>query len=164
MDRFQQLNRILALATALVIAVILLIMVLYVYVIVSRGLTDPDVLLRLGLSWLPALFYLWALWTLRGLFRGLAESGLTLRHGLSAALSRIGLALICGAVATIVTAPVVALLTKPHHLGMFALSDAPALALAMIGVALMVLARVLVQAIKLQGDAHQLRDVLESFI
>lgn len=162
--RFCERSRWFMRATTVILAAIIAFAVLYAWVIVRAQLSDPDVLWRLGLSWLPSIFYIWALCTLRGLFAGLADEGLRFQSGLMTSLARIGWALVCGGLTAILTAPVISRLTQPHHLGGFAIFDVPALVLVMLGVALIVLARMVRQALALQAEAGKLRNVLEGFI
>ncbi len=163
-DRFRKRSRWFMRATTAIMAAIIAFAALYAWVIVRAQLTDPDVLWRLGLSWLPSVFYIWALWTLRGLFAGLSGEGLRFQSGLMTSLARIGWALVAGGLTTIVTAPMISTLTKPHHMGGFAVFDVPALVLVMLGVALIILARMVRQALALQAEAGKLRNVLEGFI
>jgi hypothetical protein len=127
-----------------VIAVIVLVAALYVHVVLRARLEDPQALLRLTLSRLPSVFYLWALWILRGLFAALAGDGLRLEPGIVPAMARIGMTLMAGGATTLVTAPLVSLLAQQQHkMGNFPLFNVPAPApvLMMLGLALLVLAR-----------------------
>ena len=163
-EQFHRLGKLFTLITTVVLVVIVAMAALYAVAIWRAGVADPDVLTRLGLSWLPSVFYLWALWTLRGLFANLATSGLKFQPGLTVALSRIGLALVAGGVTTLVTAPIVSLLTRPHHMGGFPIFNVPALVLVMLGIALFVLARMFRRALVLESEARGLRHVLDGFI
>jgi uncharacterized membrane protein len=69
-----------------------------------------------------------------------------------------------GGASTLLTVPLVNLLAQHHKMGSFPLFNVPALVLMMLGLALLVLARVLRQGLALQVEAGKLRDVLEGFI
>lgn len=164
-ERYRRRSRWLMRGTSLVIGLILLVAALYVYVVLRAQLDDPQVLLRLTLSWLPSVFYLWALWILRGLFAALAGDGLRLEPGIGKAMARIGVTLMAGGATTLLTAPLVGLLARqPHKMGSFPLLNVPALVLMMLGLALLLLARLLRQGVALQAEAGRLRDELQGFI
>jgi hypothetical protein len=161
-ERFRKLNRRFAIAATVVIAAIAMMMVIYA-IVALRGLQAP-VLLRLALSWSPSLFYLWALWTLRDLFVQLAHSGPGVQFGVTAALAKIGWALMLGSLATLVVTPLINMMTEPHHLGSFPLFDVPALTLGMVGLALLVVAPMLKRALHFEAEAKSLKNVLEGFV
>ena len=74
---FQRRNRRFLIAANVVLAAIAAVIVLTLIVLLTRGPTMRVASIeRLALSWAPAAFYLWALWTLRGLFAALARGGL----------------------------------------------------------------------------------------
>ncbi len=125
---------------------------------------DNDMMLRLSVSWLPAIFYMWILWTLRGLFRDLASEGLGFRPPLLKALSRIGWGLMLAAVTTLAMGPLLNVITAPHRIGNFMLFDLPHITLVVVGLALILLARMLKRALKLEAETREMREVLETFI
>lgn len=162
--RFRCLNRRLALAATAAIALIALFVALSLLVLALGRLRAPETLMRLALTWSPSAFYLWALWTLRGLFAGLAREGPGLRPAVTTALSRIGWALVGGAVTTFIAAPLVAFIETHHQGGWFGTFNTPALTLCLLGLALVVLARMLRRAAHLETRVEALENVLESFI
>jgi hypothetical protein len=60
--------------------------------------------------------------------------------------------------------PLISLLAQPHKMGSFPLFNVPALVLMMLGLALLVLARLLQQGVAMQAEAGKLRDALDGFI
>jgi hypothetical protein len=163
-EQYRRRSRWLMQATTVVMVAIVLVAALYVYVVMRAQLDDPEVLLRLALAWLPSVFYLWALWILRGLFAALAGDGLRLQPGVAKAMARIGMTLMAGGATTLLTVPLISMLAQPHKMGSFPLFNVPALVLMMLGLALLVLARLLQQGVALQAEAGKLRDALDGFI
>ena len=162
--RFRRHNRWLYMAATAVIAAILAIMALTLLIVSHWRMSHPDAVMRLALAWSPSIFYLAALWTLRGLFAGLARAGLSCQPSLTKALSRIGLALMAGSALTVATAPAILALSHPAPSGWFATFNVPALTLFMLGMALAIIARMLRRAIALEAEADEMKGVLEGFI
>ena len=163
-ERFRRHNRWLGRAATGVIAIIAAIMGLTLAIISHGRLSHPDVVARLALTWSPSVFYLGALWTLRGLFAGLAKAGLSFQPSLTRALARTGWALMAGSLLTMVTTPMILALSHPIPSGWFATFNVPALTLFMLGLALAIIARMLERAVALQAEAAQMKGDLEGFI
>lgn len=166
LSQFRQRSRQFAGAATAVVAVIGVIIVLTLGVVVLRGQAMGWArVTRLALSWTPAVCYLWALWTLRGMFRALARDGLTFQPAVTRALGRVGWALAGGAVLTLLEAPVVVWLTGGGGPGGgFATLNVPALTLGVTGLALVVLAAMLRRGARLEAETTRLKAVLNDFI
>jgi hypothetical protein len=123
----------------------------------------PATLQQLPLAWLPALFYLWALWSARQMFREFSRGGFVFGAVVSAALGRIGWALALGAGAALVIVPV-RLAMGMQVVGGFALFNAPALTLGIVGLALIAMARMMRRAAALEAKVASLNAVLSDFI
>lgn len=166
LEGFRRWNRVFAWAAAAVLAGILLVAALVLYGVASRAGPDQEaVIARLAVTWFPALFYLWALWTLRSLFAALARSGSPFRPTLANALSRIGWALALGGGATVMVSPIVLAITRrPHAMSTFAAVDIPAATIGVVGLALIALAVTLKRAAALEAEAADLKTVLGDFI
>ncbi len=162
--RFRSFNRWLAVVAALAIVAIVGVIAITLLVVSRWQSSHPETLTRLALTWSPSLFYLWAMWTLRGLFSDLSRSGPAVQPAVTRALSRIGLALMGGAALTLITAPFVLAQETPHRAGGFAIFNVPALTLGLLGLALIIVARMLKQAIAAQARVKSLETKLEGFI
>jgi hypothetical protein len=163
LQKFRTLNRRFQIATTLAIAGVVGMLIIYVMV-AFRGLPTPT-LFRLALSWSPAMFYLWALWTLRDFFSALARGDDSTRIDLAALLSRIGWALLLGGVTTVIVTPLIALLSSaPRPFGQFALLNVPPLTLGVVGLTLLAVAPMLRRARAFEQEAKKLKTVLEGFV
>jgi hypothetical protein len=163
-ERFRRLNGRLAVVAALAIAAIVGVMAITLMVVVRWRLEQSETVTRLLLTWSPSLFYLWALWILRGLFAALSRSGPAAQPSITRALARIGWALLGGAALTLITAPIILALENPHRVGGFAVFNVPALTLGLLGVALIIVARMLREAIAAEAKVKSLETVLEGFV
>jgi hypothetical protein len=166
-SRFRARNRLFALLTTLVLAGMALIVAVVLYgLAVMRQDGREDVARHLLIAWTPTLFYLWALWTLRGLFATLGRTGASLRGGaVAGAISKIGWALALGAGCTVFISPLIlALMVRPHAMSAFAAIDVPACTLGVVGLALIALSRVLRHAAELEAETSDLKTVLGDFI
>lgn len=154
-----------ALATVMFSA-IALIVALTLGVIVLRGQAlGPTRVTRMALSWSPAIGYLWALWTLRGMFQSLARDGLSFQPAVIHALDRVGRALGLGAALSLIEGPAVVWLTGGAGPSVgFAAMNVPALTLMVTSLALIALARMLARAARLEAETTRLKAVLEDFI
>lgn len=162
---FQRRSRAFLIAATVVLAAVVAVILLTLFVLVTRGPTmRVESLERLGLIWAPALFYLWALWTLRGLFSALSRGGLNFQPLIAQALSRIGWALALGAGVSVVAAPIVLSLGGPHAFGGFAVFVVPPLTLGVVGLALIALAGLLRRASAIEAEATKLRTTLKEFV
>jgi hypothetical protein len=123
-----------------------------------------ETLQKVVLAWAPAGFYLWAVWTLRGMFVALARGGPAFQPAVIQALSRVGWALLLGASVSVVLAPVVRMLTVPRPVAGFAMLNVPALTLAVVGLALIAVARMLRRGARLEAEAASLKAMLKDFI
>jgi hypothetical protein len=103
-----------------------------------------------GLRWtvpyrLPLLFYIAAVWVMRQAFAQL-ERGALFDRMLPALLTRIGLALAAGGVASVFLTPWLWRLLCGPRLGAYAAFDPPAIAVGLVGLLLVILGRLLVRA------------------
>ena len=126
---------------------------------------------RLALSLSPAVGYLWALWTLRGMFRALARDGLTFQAAVIDGLDRVGRGLGVGAALSMMEGPVMYFLTRGWRTGGASTSiieimnvNVPALTLVVTSMALTVLARMLGRGARLEAETARLKTVLDDFI
>lgn len=163
---FQRRNRLFAWLTAAVLAGIALIVVILMYALAVR---EPDdrvaIASKLAITWSPALFYLWALWSLRGMFAALS-TGAGFRGGAVAGpLARVGWALALGSAMTVFVSPyVLEMVERPHAMAAFAAIDIPAATLGVVGLALVALSGMLRRAAELEQEAADLKTVLGDFI
>jgi hypothetical protein len=149
----------------IVMALIVAMMALTLFVLCLRAsVFGAAAIQRIALSWLPSLFYLWAIWTVRQLFGALAAEGPVFRPLLASAMTRIGGALLLGAATTIATAPIILALTVRRGMGSFAIFNVPALTIGTVGLALIATAYLLRLAIRIQDEAAALRQELEEFV
>ena len=111
----------------------------------------------------PIGFHLWALWSLRGLFAGLARHGLVFGRGSGVALSRTGWGLLVGGVTTLAAAPLIIRLVPPAGAVGFAVSGLSAIILCVVGAALIVLTSLLRQGLVIQEERAALRSTLDEF-
>lgn len=103
---------------------------------------------------IPAVFYLWALWSIRGVFGALAEGG-RLQPALAAGLTRVGQALVLGAASSVLL--VTNLLRWIGAIeGGYAHFDVPGIVLGVVGLALLLLARLLEHAAAVQAELDEI--------
>jgi hypothetical protein len=162
---FRRRNRQFAVAATIVLIAVGGFVVLTLAVVVLQGhAMRTETLQKVALAWCPALFYLWALWTLRGMFAALARGGMTFQPVVVRALARIGWALLLGAGAGLVVAPPVQMLTVPRPVAGFAVFNVPALTLGVVGLALIAMGRMLQRGARLEAETASLKAILEDFI
>ena len=114
-------------------------------------------------GWLPAVFYLWALWSICELFRGFARGALAFSATVQV-LARVGWGLMLGAVTALVMTPLLVTLPEGERLrGAFALVNVPALTLVVVGLALIALSHMMQRAQALEAEAARLKATLEEF-
>jgi hypothetical protein len=162
---FRRRNRQFALAATLAIVVIGVIVTLTLVVVLLRAqVMRAERLERIALGWSPAACYVWALWTLHGMFKAMARDGLSFQPQVIAALGRVGWALGWGAALTLIEAPLMAWLIHGPGPGSFAALNVPAMTLGVTGLALIALARMLARGARLEAEAARLKAVLDDFI
>jgi hypothetical protein len=162
---FRRANRRFAVAATVILVAAGLVVLLTLAIVILQGHAMRLVTLqKVALAWGPAAFYLWALWTLRGMFGALARGGLAFQPVVISALSRVGLALVLGAGTSLLLTPVARLLDAPRPVASFALVNVPALTLGVVGLALIAVARMLRQGARLEAETATLKAVLEDFI
>ena len=163
-------------ATITMIAMLLLGLVMLLTVRLSilgveRGMSSgPDAWVRLALFWLPSFFYLWGLWAIRRIFRDLAR-GAMFQPAVGAGLTQLGWAIVGGAVASAVAVPnllrwsiqagLITGKTRPNE-GLLHF-DVAYLMLALVGGAILLLARLLRVAAEYQEESRRLRTELDEF-
>jgi hypothetical protein len=130
------------------------------------------VVTRLALSLSPAAGYLWALWTLRGMFQALARDGLTFQPAVIGALGRLGTALLIGAALSMMEMSLLHLLNGAWRTGGESPGGdltsigvgLPTLTLMATGMALTVLAQMLARGARLEAETTRLKTALDDFI
>lgn len=162
---FRQRNRILLIATTGVIAFIGLMIAASLFIVAMRGsVMNDERLLRMAVSWLPAVFYIWVLWSIRDLFRALAGGTFGFAH-MIVVLARVGWGLTLGATTALMITPLLMMLNENERVrSAFALLNVPALTLVMVGLALIVLSHMMRRALALEAEAARLKATLEEFI
>jgi hypothetical protein len=114
------------------------------------------------LNWLPAAFYLWAVWQLRGLFKALSTGADAALPRIARVVGRVGWAIMLGAIATLV--PLVNFVANQSTRGgTFVVYLVPAITLFLLGLALMVFAPMLNRVIALEAKAQSLKAELDEF-
>lgn len=142
----------------------MMVVALTVIVVVLKGTTmRVTTLQQLALAWAPAVFYVWALWAVQGLFSALSKKGFVFHDVIARALTRIGWALALGAAVSIAAMPFVVSLGAPI-VGRFAIFNAPALTLGVVGLALIAIASMIRRAAQVEAKAASLQAVLNDFI
>lgn len=160
---FRHRNRQCCWAATVALALVAAVVAMTLGVVTIRGhLMQTLALRQLPLAWTPALFYLWALWSTRQMFATLSRGGFVF-HAVSTALGHIGWALGLGAVATLVIGTAL-LVAGPHVTGGFVLVNVPAVTLGIVGLALIITARMMRRAQTLERRVESLNAALEDFI
>jgi hypothetical protein len=149
-------------STALIIA--------YGLALAANASAQAGALPRLLVQWSPTFFYLFALWAIHGAFRGFARGG---QFGAAVARGcvRAGLALAAGAALSAVGVPNLVrvlgslglLVRRPGEWAGFLHFDVAYLAVGVVGLALVLLGRLLGLAGEVQREAAALRDELGGF-
>ncbi len=137
----------------------------------GRGISLEPVLLRAAVLWSPTLFYLYALWAIRQAFWTFANGGV-FGPAIAGACTKAGVALSIGAGFSAFAAPTLmrlmgnaGLLEPPPHMARAVLLfDTAYLAVGVVGLALVLMGRLLGHAADLQGEAAALRSELGEFI
>ena len=125
-----------------------------------RGTAPPAAMGSAALLWLPVPFYLYALWAIRGVFRDFARGG-TLGPAIASGCVHAGGALAIGATLSAVGVPNLARLIRGG--GSFLMFDVAYLAVGVVGLALILLGRLLARAAEAQSEAAALREELGGF-
>ena len=159
---FRTTNRRYAMVTMIAIGSIAALMLLYALVVWHALRNEVAFPLGWIVNWIPGLFYLWALAQLRGLFSALAKSATSAQQKIAATLSRVGWALMLGAVTTVLPA-INYFLNWPTRNGAFVAFFVPTLTLFLIGLALTVVAPLLTRAAALEAEARSLKSELDAF-
>lgn len=137
----------------------------------AAPLDRSELLVAQALFWLPSFFYLWALLAIRAIFGNLAR-GATFEPAVAKGLQHVGLAMIGGAATSAVVVPNLTRIviqtglvrgeTRPFQ-GILHF-DLAYLVLGVVGLALILLARLLGRAAELQAEAQALRSELDEFL
>jgi hypothetical protein len=168
-----------ALVATVMFAGFAMLVVLALVGIVLRGqAVGAAVVTRLALSLSPVAGYLWALWTLRGMFQALARDGLTFQPAVIGALGRLGTALLLGAALSMMEVNLSHLLSMLHLLtGAWRTGGAspsgdleyigvmlPTLTLMVTSMGLTLLAQMLARGARLEAETTRLKAALDDFI
>lgn len=121
------------------------------------------VLLAHLLHWLPALFYLYALWAIHRAFRTFARGGI-FGPAIAAGCTQAGIALAVGGALSAVGIPTLRRLLIDSSRGSFLHFDTAYLAVGVVGLALVLLGRLLSHAAELQAEAAALKTELGEFL
>ncbi len=164
---FSQLTLFLFSATALIIVVPTSYGLLYLE---EEGFPLVPVLLRAAVLWSPTIFYLVALWAVRSAFRDFAAGGV-FGPAIATGCTRAGVALAIGATLSTVGVPnamrilhAQGLVERPpaEFTGVLTF-DTAYLAVGVVGLALMLLGRLLHRAAEIQTEAAAMRSELDEF-
>lgn len=161
-QQFQKRTRLFFWSATAVFAALVFILALQVFVHVRDDRDTTRNVAIIALSWAPAVFYLWALWTFRALFAALSRKGYVFHDVIAGALGRIGLALVLGAVTSLIALPFLIQLGS-RILGQFAIFTAPALTIGVIGLGLIAVAGMIQRAARLEAKASSLQAKLDEF-
>lgn len=150
MDTLRMRSRWLARAILGVLVILMLVPVTIVVAVLAGRYHLGDVIVRQ----LPMIFYVAALWSIRGALNEYARGGsLSDRAGRS--IQAVGMSLFLGGLTSVFVVPTILLAIHGH--GSFALFDVSAITLGAVGLSLVVIGRLL-------GDAEAARRELEEFL
>ena len=158
---------VLLVATALLIVVPTMIALI---LMAQRGSDWTGLLWWSLITWAPAIFYLYALWAIRGAFRDFAQGG-QFGPAIAAGCTRAGIFLAAGGTMSAVGVPNIHRLMQLQgvpggpiqRIGTLLHFDAAYLAVGVVGLALILLGRLLHRAADLQSEAARLRGELDEF-
>lgn len=130
----------------------------------------PALMGRSLLRWSPSFFYLYSLWAIRSAFSSFAQGGV-FGPAVARGCTRAGIALAAGGTMSAVGVPnIVRLLPAPQlpagqlqHIGAVLHFDTAYLAVGVVGLALILLGRLLGRAAELQSETARLQGELDSF-
>jgi hypothetical protein len=125
-----------------------------------RGSAPPPAMAWGAVLWVPVPCYLYALWAIRGVFLDFARGG-TLGPAMAAGCIRAGWALAIGATLSAVGVPNLARLLGARS--SYLVFDVAYLAVGVVGLALILLGRLLARAAEAQREAAALREELGGF-
>jgi hypothetical protein len=171
-QNFRRANRWWAFIATLWFGSLILLAIMLLGVIVLRGQAmGATRVTRILLGWSPAIGYLWALWTLRGMFLVLARDGLSFQPAVIRALRQLGAALGIGAALSVIEGGAARILTilriggmAPADTDPIASMNVPAWTLVITSVALTLLAQMLARGARLEAETTRLKAVLDDFI
>lgn len=161
-QQFQKRTRLFFWAATAVFAALAFFLALQIFVHLRDDRDTTRNALIIALSWAPAIFYLWAVWSVRGLFAALSRKGFVFHDVIAGALGRIGLALLLGALTSLAALPFLIQLGS-RILGQFAIFAAPALTIGVIGLGLIAVAGMIRRAARLELKAASLQAKLDEF-
>ena len=150
MDQLRSRSRWLARAILAVLAMLLIVPVIVALAVLAGRDQYGDLLILQ----LPMLFYAWALWSVRSALADYAAGG-SLGDRASRSVQSVGISLFLGGLSSVFAVPLV--LRAIHGRGSFAYFDVPAITLGAVGLSLVIIGRLLV-------DAEAARRELEEFV
>jgi hypothetical protein len=143
---------------------VLVFVALSIFIVAWKGdVMATDKLIRMGLAWAPVLFYLWALWSAREVFRTLSKEGFAFHESIAKALTRIGLALTLGAAVSVFVGLYLLFTGQPGQ-GGFPVFNAPGLTIGIVGLALIAIGELVRKADELRKTNTKLAEELEGFL
>lgn len=154
-------------ATALIIVVPTIYGLFYLE---ENGFRLEPVLLRAAVVWSPSIFHLYALWAVRSAFRDFAIGGI-FGPAIATGCTRAGVALAIGATLSAVGVPNLMRILHAQNLadrspaestGVL-IFDTAYLAVGVVGLALVLLGRLLRRAVEIQSEAAAMRSELDEF-
>lgn len=146
------------------LAAILFFVALSVFIVAWKGdVMATRSLVRMGLAWAPVLFYLWALWSAREVFRTLSKEGFAFHESIAKALIRIGLALTLGAAVSVFVGLYLLFTGQPGQ-GGFPVFNAPGLTIGIVGLALVAIGELVRKADDIRKTNAKLSEKLEGFL
>lgn len=141
-------SRILVHLVTFVFVLLLFAAVVEVLAMARGGFTPHYIALRLAVP-----FYLWAIWSVRGLIRAVGQ-GRGHDRPLASTLQRTGIALFAGGILAVFVAPLLARLIRGG--GPIAYYDVAAITIGVIGLALVVVAHLLGQAADMRAELDEI--------
>lgn len=140
------------LAQAILVLIIVLVAVPVVVALAVAVGTYPHV--ELLVRQLPVLFYVWALWSVRGALAAYAAGGSLAAHA-GRSIQAVGVSLFLGGLCNVFAVPLI--LRSMRGEGSFAYFDVSAMTLGAVGLALVIIGRLL-------ADAEAARRELDEFV
>jgi hypothetical protein len=161
---FRQRNKFFLWVATAALAAILFFVALAIFIVAWKGdVMATRSLIRMALAWAPVLFYIWALWSAREVFRTLSKEGFAFHESIARALTRIGLALTLGAAVSVFVGLYLLFTGQPGQ-GGFPVFNAPGLTIGIVGLALVAIGELVRKADDIRRTNAKLSEKLEGFV